>query len=159
MVMSSNSRIRLTARRALLARLAASRHGGSLQAGLTLIELLTVVVIVGILAALATPTILNQQARARMIAANTTAVQAAQSCASLQITGQHADWATNKDPNLDAAATCPVAGTAQVFKTAFASGITTQAEATLRADGSAQLTTCAEGPGASKKSGPPACNY
>jgi len=159
MVMSSNSRIRLTARRALLVRLAASRRGGSLQAGLTLIELLTVVVIVGILAALATPTILNQQARARVIAANTTAVQAAQSCASLQITGQHADWVTNKDPNLDSAATCPTAGTAQVFKTAFASGITTQAEATLRADGSTQLTKCAEGPGATKKSGPPVCDY
>jgi type IV pilus assembly protein PilA len=161
--MSTDSRIRLMSQRALLARLAASRRGGLLQAGFTLMELLTVVVIMGILAAIATPTILNQQARARVIAANTTAIQAAQSCASLQITGQEASWVTNRDPNIVATATCPTSGTAQVFKTAYtsASGITTEAEATLRADGSTQLTVCAEGPGAAKKatSTPPKCEY
>ncbi|MEY3930672.1 MAG: hypothetical protein RLZZ516_2382 [Cyanobacteriota bacterium] len=138
-----------------------SRRTALPQDGFTLMELLTVVVIMGILAAIATPTILNQQSRARVIAANSTALQSAQSCASLQVTGQETQW--TRDPNIAAAATCPTSGTAATFTTSYtaASGITTEAVATLTSGGSASLTTCAVGPGAALKPGAaaPKCEY
>lgn len=156
MPLQGYSHARLTARRALLARLSASR-GVLRRDGFTLMELLTVVVIMGILAAIATPTILNQQARARVIAANTTALQAAQSCASLQITGQESQW--TRDPNIAAAATCPSSGTGATFTTSY--GITTEAVATLTAAGATSLTTCATASGAVLKTGSsaPRCEY
>ena len=155
--MSGNSHFGLYARRHFLVGLAASRRGGVLQQGFTLMELLTVVVIMGILAAIATPTILNQQSRARVIAANATALQSAQSCATLQVTGQEASW--TKDANLASPATCPTSGTGEVFITNF--GFTKEAKATLTSGGSASITQCAEVSGASLKTGAaaPKCEY
>lgn len=144
-------------RRALLQRLS-RRRLGLLQSGFTLMELLTVVVIVGVLAAIATPTFLNQQGRARVISANSTAQQAALSCAALQVTQQQGLWV--RDPNI-AAATCPAAGTAVTFTTNFGTGngITTEAQAVVNADGSTQLTRCASGSGATNTGTAPQCQY
>ena len=155
--MSSNSHFGLYARRHFLVGLAASRRGGVLQQRFTLMELLTVVVIMGILAAIATPTILNQQSRARVIAANATALQSAQSCATLQVTGQEASW--TKDANLASPATCPTSGSGEVFITNF--GFTKEAKATLTSGGSASITQCAEVSGAPLKTGAaaPKCEY
>lgn len=159
--MSSDSRFGLYARRHFLVGHVASRRGGVLQQGFTLMELLTVVVIMGILAAIATPTILNQQSRARVIAANATALQSAQSCATLQVTGQEASW--TKDANLASPATCPTSGSGEVFITNF--GFTgtgaKEAKATLTSGGSASITQCAEVSGALLKTGAaaPKCEY
>ena len=61
--------------------------------GLTLIELLITVVILGTLSSIALPAFLNQQDNAKMKAADADVLAAARSCAALQITGQHGSWA------------------------------------------------------------------
>jgi type IV pilus assembly protein PilA len=60
----------------------------ALQKGFTLVELLIVVVILGVLSAVALPNFLNQADKARLSAANAEAKAAANACAAALVTGE-----------------------------------------------------------------------
>ena len=70
-----------------LALLNRKRSKNPLQKGFTLIELLIVVVILGVLSAIAVPAFLNQQEKAKANAMNTEIMSLLRACAALQVTG------------------------------------------------------------------------
>ena len=64
-----------------------------LEKGFTLVELLIVIVIVGVLSAVALPNFLNQADKARASAADAAVKSAANSCAALLVTGEQGSFA------------------------------------------------------------------
>jgi type IV pilus assembly protein PilA len=112
--------------------------------GFTLVELLIVVIILAVLAAIAIPAFLNQQGRARVSAAQTAAMDAARACAALAVTADQSSYVLPTGVT----GTCNAAGTASTFTSvAGAFGTTTQAVGTVAASGATNLTACAAAPG------------
>ena len=135
---------RLSSNHLLISALAKrQRSKNPLQAGFTLVELLIVVIIIGILGAIAVPGFLNQQGRARINSSQTAVISAARACAAAQVTGEHGSFVAPTNVS-SVPATCPAAGTSVVFtSTGFTNG-GTEAAATVSATGAVALSTCAQ---------------
>ena len=81
-----------------LAVLKSKRANNALEKGFTLVELLIVVVILGVLSAIALPAFLNQQEYAEKGASDTWAKANANSCAQLLLTKQEAEFSAQAGP-------------------------------------------------------------
>jgi type IV pilus assembly protein PilA len=138
--MTSSLQSKLLAQRALFQRLQSSKKRSKFQAGFTLVELLIVVIIIGILSAIAIPAFLNQQGKARARAADSTVMSAARACAALQIGVEHTLFVA---PAGITPTTCAPTGTVQTYTSLAARfpGLTTQAIATIATNGSVSLST------------------
>jgi type IV pilus assembly protein PilA len=141
--MTTSLQSKLLAQRAMFQRLQSSKKLSKLQAGFTLVELLIVVIIIGILSAIAIPAFLNQQEKARAKAADSTVMSAARACAALQIDTEQGQF----DPPAGVTpATCAPTGTPQTYTSLEANfpGLTRQALATIATNGGVSLTTPAQ---------------
>lgn len=98
--MTSRLQARLLAQRALFQRLQASKKRSKLQAGFTLIELLIVVVIIGILSAIAIPNFVNQRNKAYEASAQAWASGQARACAAALAAGDATAFTASAAPSM-----------------------------------------------------------
>merc|ERR1739848_462038 len=132
-----------------LALLNPKKSRNKLQKGFTLVELLIVVIILGVLSAVALPAFLNQTGKAKVNAARASVVAAAKSCEVALISGEAgSNWAapqgvgkaaptgTGADFAPGAAAECPdPTVTPGTLFYSQVEGLKTQAIATLKVNG------------------------
>lgn len=110
--MTSRLKAKLLAQRSLFQRIQSSKKRSKLQAGFTLIELLIVIVIIGILSAIALPNFLNQRSKAEDAAGDAWASTNARACASALITDDAADFDPSVAPLGEGTSGTPSAGAA-----------------------------------------------